>query len=1102
MKTTLALFAVMVLTITSACADELPYDYEIEYLQGDGTAYIDLGFKLTGAYSLDVVLDPERITSGTTCIIGARNTGKSAYIDLMMESGVLKLDYCKSDRTTYHATYNLKDEPSSDWIYELKISAERRALYHDGQCLAENSTMSVTNFTTGQNCQIYTMGYAAASWAKYTGKIYSVKITNEATGALEYDLIPVRKGNAGYLYNKVTGALFGNVAGAGAFVLGPTKPWPDTLIVTGEPGEYGAPDPAYGWYEELQPGEVRTLKAPAVWTNDAQTVFATCTGYKVYTNDVLYVQGSFSGDGEHSFDYVHPMESVVATVAWQFDSTYRVAVSTSGNGTVAVSGDGWFKPGDQVTVTAEPADGFGFGVWEGDTVANHLFDKTLVFTMENQPFALSAQFRKFVYVKKGGDDANGGTSWDDALATIPAALEKDATPYVLVGDGVYPISTGIAVEKPATISGCGNRGAVVWLEEAPPSTSAESAQCVFYVNHPQARLTGLAACGSAKLSKITENLRGRGVYIQDGQVDDCSVTNNVTQGNQMHGGGIKMTGGVVRGCLVANNIAKSRLTWAYHGGGVWMNGGLLERCIVRGNLAQSGTAQSGGGVWAEGGIVRNCLIVGNQVGDAGAASGANVKNALMENCTIVGNSQGVSSSCTGLRVQAGGVVRNTIVYYNTNAAGVGNVAKEDGSTFENVLTTDDCTGEGIINANPGFVDADNGDWHIGFGAAVDVGANQGWMAVATDLDGKARILNHIVDLGCYEYVPSDELTCSFDVTTDGALDVSAVTLTANVSGADPAEVEYGWTLTDSVGRAMTTNLVGVGTVTLPIPAGFYSVVLSVRAGEKTASSPGQRITVYAKDIYVSPEGTNEVPYRNFATGATNVNEALQLATDGSTVHLSDGVHRVAECVVLGAKIALVHEGDRESCILTGGKENDCLVMVNHAGARMSGMDIWGSYPQRFSPNYGAISGVVNVPFYHANGVRVTSMGGTVSNCVIECFASTIAGAGVNMSAGLLVDSLVRNNEAHNMNLSGGGVCLTGGSVERCVVSNNCVQSGKGGTHGGGVSVGAAGTLRNSLLVQNWSCRAAAVCTCSKAARRRTARSSAAGRERRARRRVS
>ena len=53
----------------------------------------------------------------------------------------------------------------------------------------------------------------------FIGKIFAVKIY-DANGVLVRDYIPVRKGTVGYLYDRVTGKLFGN-DGTGDFVVGP-----------------------------------------------------------------------------------------------------------------------------------------------------------------------------------------------------------------------------------------------------------------------------------------------------------------------------------------------------------------------------------------------------------------------------------------------------------------------------------------------------------------------------------------------------------------------------------------------------------------------------------------------------------------------------------------------------------------------------------------------------------------------------------------------------------------------------------------------------------------------------------------------------------------
>ena len=52
--------------------------------------------------------------------------------------------------------------------------------------------------------------------------MYGFKVIRKSDGTVIADYIPVRKGTVGYLYDRVSGKLFGN-AGTGDFVLGPDK---------------------------------------------------------------------------------------------------------------------------------------------------------------------------------------------------------------------------------------------------------------------------------------------------------------------------------------------------------------------------------------------------------------------------------------------------------------------------------------------------------------------------------------------------------------------------------------------------------------------------------------------------------------------------------------------------------------------------------------------------------------------------------------------------------------------------------------------------------------------------------------------------------------
>lgn len=191
----------------------VPYDAEIEYLQSSGTQYIDLGFLYStdnsyeidcgikylsyliqyngwdagGAFGIRANGKPDNGASASGFGIDIKNT----YVktNLIIQSGsssnsILSVNvngdvYSNTRAHSYLATY------ASDKGYRLFA------------CYSEN--------TTTHYCQ------EAIYWCK-------VKIND----VLVMDLIPVRVGQMGYLYDKISGHLFAN-AGTGDFILGNDK---------------------------------------------------------------------------------------------------------------------------------------------------------------------------------------------------------------------------------------------------------------------------------------------------------------------------------------------------------------------------------------------------------------------------------------------------------------------------------------------------------------------------------------------------------------------------------------------------------------------------------------------------------------------------------------------------------------------------------------------------------------------------------------------------------------------------------------------------------------------------------------------------------------
>lgn len=197
----------------------LPYDAEVEWLESTGTQYIDTGILATSATSMEcqfAFLDsqcPQFMCMGAThkgnCgffnLSAGYTAGKlGAYMSANAREGA-EIDY----DTQYH-TYYLS---ASEQRIDNTITS-----YTSGQHFGYNSQSGVTR----QPINIYLLrrniDFEATSYGYMTCRLKYVRIMNN--GILVRDYIPVRKGNTGYMYDKVSGRLFGN-QGTGSFVVGP-----------------------------------------------------------------------------------------------------------------------------------------------------------------------------------------------------------------------------------------------------------------------------------------------------------------------------------------------------------------------------------------------------------------------------------------------------------------------------------------------------------------------------------------------------------------------------------------------------------------------------------------------------------------------------------------------------------------------------------------------------------------------------------------------------------------------------------------------------------------------------------------------------------------
>jgi hypothetical protein len=189
-----------------------PYDAEIEYLESTGTQWIDTGIVANGEFDADYTIS---IPSSFRKFIvgGAKSTTQHLNFGQYEPNGNFIMAYLD---TYWEALTTI----AANTTYTARIH------YASGsQTATVNGTAASSRSLSGTeslNLNIYLFKRnfyrAGDTLLPMMGKMYSFKIWQN--GVLVRDFIPVRKGNIGYMYDRVSGQLFGN-AGTGAFIVGP-----------------------------------------------------------------------------------------------------------------------------------------------------------------------------------------------------------------------------------------------------------------------------------------------------------------------------------------------------------------------------------------------------------------------------------------------------------------------------------------------------------------------------------------------------------------------------------------------------------------------------------------------------------------------------------------------------------------------------------------------------------------------------------------------------------------------------------------------------------------------------------------------------------------
>jgi len=179
----------------------LPYDAEVEYLESTGTQYIDLGDM--PQYGDVFKFDYQFVSfSGTRFIFGARGAATNGRLFISSSSTIMYCNNAVSNFAPDLLRHTLRIEVISTSSYA--------SLVIDGVAYRSGAVTTIDNNTHIFAC--------SASVNKMIGRFFNFQ--QQRGSVAVHDLIPVRVGTVGYMYDRVSGHLYGN-SGTGDFIVGP-----------------------------------------------------------------------------------------------------------------------------------------------------------------------------------------------------------------------------------------------------------------------------------------------------------------------------------------------------------------------------------------------------------------------------------------------------------------------------------------------------------------------------------------------------------------------------------------------------------------------------------------------------------------------------------------------------------------------------------------------------------------------------------------------------------------------------------------------------------------------------------------------------------------
>ena len=190
------------------------------------------------------------------------------------------------------------------------------------------------------------------------------------------------------------------------------------------------------------------------------------------------------------------------------------------------------------------------------------------------------------------------------------------------------------------------------------------------------------------------------------------------------------------------------------------------------------------------------------------------------------------------------------------------------------------------------------------------------------------------------------------------------------------------------------------------------------------------VNALAVTHYVSPTGGNISPFTSWANAATNIQDAVDIASADETIIISNGTYQLNDQIVVEKRIIVQGNAGADASVVVAAYPKRCFYIASEGvvikDLTISNGYVFGGYPNGYGGGL----------FFWSNGV--------VRNCVVVDNYAGDDGGGIYADGGIEVyNCSIYKNECWG---AGGGI---GSFFSAAIVSNSSIKSNDAREKGGG-----------------------------------------------------